>query len=106
MGEVTNAYPLIRNYSGNNLTNVCAILSSTDEARVHPDKTACVAELPAGYQVTLKLTVDTGLGQDTAIKVVVNTNEGPGAEASRSSCRDIGLPGWVPDKVGVIEPIP
>ncbi len=106
MGEVTNAYPLIRNVSGNNLTNVCAILSSTDEARLHPDKTACVAELPAGYQVTLKLTVDTGLGLDTAIKVVLNTNEGPGAETSRSSCRDIGLPGWVPDKVGVIEPIP
>jgi hypothetical protein len=106
MGEVTNAYPVIQNYSGNNLTNVCATLSATDEARVHPDKTACVAELPAGYQVTLKLTVDTQVGQDTAINVVVNTNEGFSAAVSRSSCRDIGLPGWVPGKVGVIEPIP
>ena len=106
MGEVTNAYPVIRNLTGNSLTNVCATLSATDEARVHPDKTACVAALPAGYQITLKLTVDTGVGQDTAIQVGVNTSEGLSATASSSSCRDIGLPGWVPDNVGVIEPIP
>lgn len=106
MGEVTNAYPIVRNYSGKNLTNVCATLSASDEARVHPGKTACVVELPAGDQVTLKLTVDTGLGQDTAIKVVITTNEGLGTIASRSSCRDIGLPGWLPDKVGVIEQMP
>jgi hypothetical protein len=105
MGEVTNAYPVIRNSTGKNLTNVCATLSASDEARVHPDKTACVAALPGGYQVTLKLTVDTGAGQDTTIQVVVTTNEGVNASASLSSCRDIGLPGWLPDRVGVIEPI-
>ena len=103
MGEVTNAYPVVRNYTGNNLTKVCATLSASDEARIHPDKIACVAELPAGYQATLKLTVDTGVGLDTAIQVVVNTNEGLSTAASRSSCRDIGLPGWLPDKAGVIE---
>jgi hypothetical protein len=105
MGEVTNAFPVLRNTTGYNLTNVCATLSATDEARVHPNKTACISGLPAGYQVTLKLTVDTGFEQDTTIQVVVNTTEGPGASASRPSCRDIGLPGWLPDKIGVIEPI-
>jgi hypothetical protein len=106
MGEVTNAYPVVQNFSENTLTNVCATLSATDEARVHTDKTACVATLPAGYQVILKLTVDTGAGQDTAIQVVANTSEGLGASVSRPSCLDIGLLGWLPDKVGVIEPIP
>jgi hypothetical protein len=106
MGEVTNAYPVIRNLTSNNLTNVCATLSASDEARVHPDKTACVVALPAGYQVTLKLTVDTGSGQDTSIQIIVNTSEGLGASVSRPSCRDIGLPGWVPDIIGVVEPIP
>ena len=105
MGEVTNAYPVVRNYSGNNLTNVCATLTASDEARIHPDKTICVDVLPPGYQATLKLTVDTGAGIDTSILVVVSTIEGSTATASRPSCLDIGLPGWLPDKVGVIEPI-
>jgi hypothetical protein len=106
MGEVTNAYPVISNGTGNNLTNMCATLSAIDEARIHPDKTACVALLPTGYQVTLKLTVDTATGQDTAIQVVVTTNEGLGATTTRPSCADIGLPGWVPEMVGVLHPIP
>jgi hypothetical protein len=106
MGEVTNAYPVVLNHTVNNLTNVCATLTASDEARVHPDKISCVAALPAGYQVILKLTVDTGFKQDTAIQVVVSTTEGLSASASHSSCRAIGLPDWLPDKVGVIEPIP
>jgi hypothetical protein len=106
MGEVTNVYPVVRNYTGKNLTNVCSTLSASDEARVHPDKTVCVAALPGGFQVTLKLTVDTGAGQDTAIQVVVNTSEGVRASIARSSCQAIGLPGWVPDNVGVFEPVP
>jgi hypothetical protein len=106
MGEVTNAYPIVSNTTGKNLSNVCATLSATDEARLHPDKTGCVAELPAGYQVTLKLTVDTGTGQDTAIQVIVISNQGFSASVSRSSCQDIGLPGWLPETIGVIHPIP
>jgi hypothetical protein len=106
MGEVTNAYPVIRNDTENGLTNLCATLSASDEARLHPDKTTCIASLPAGYQVTLKLTVDTGFRQDTSIQVDVNTTEGYTTSITRSSCRDIGMPGWVPDKAGIIEPIP
>jgi hypothetical protein len=105
MGEVTNAYPVVRNFTGKNLTNVCATLSASDEARVHPDKTACIDILPTGYQVILKLTVDTGNGQDTAIQVVVRTTEGYATSIAHSSCLDIGLPVWLPDKVGVKEPI-
>jgi hypothetical protein len=106
MGEVTNAYPVIGNATGKNLTNVCATLSATDEARVHPDKTECISFLPSGYEVTLKLTVDTATGQDTAIKVVVTTHEGLGVSAARPSCVDIGLPGWLPEMVGVLHPTP
>jgi len=106
MGEVTNVYPIVRNYTAKTLTNVCSTLSASDEARVHPDKTACVVALPAGFQVTLKLTVDTGTGRDTAILVVVNTTEGDSASLVRSSCQAIGFPGWLPDQVGVFEPVP
>jgi hypothetical protein len=105
MGEVTNAYPIVRNFSNQNMTNVCATLSASDEARVHPDKTVCTVMLPAGYQITLKLTVDTGTGEDTAIQVVASTTGGLSATVSRTSCLDIGLPGWLPDTVGKIEPI-
>jgi hypothetical protein len=106
MGEVTNAYPLLRNYTLSDLTNVCATLSASDEARVHPDKTACIPLLPAGNQVLLKLTVDTGFKQDTSIQVDVTSQEGQNTSASASSCRALGLPGWIPAKIGTIEPIP
>jgi hypothetical protein len=106
MGEVTNAYPILRNYTGVDLTNVCATLSASDEARVHPDKTACVASLPKGYQVMLKLTVDTGFKQDTAIRVDITSTEGYTASQQATSCRELGFPGWIPDKVGTLEPIP
>ena len=106
LGEVTNAFPLIQNRTGEDLTNVCATLSASDEAKLHPDKTACTPALPAGYQVTLKLTVDTGFRQDTSIKVDVSTDQGVTTFASKPSCRNVGLPGWVPGKVGLVEPLP
>ena len=106
MGEVTNAYPLIRNSTNTELTNVCAKLTASDEGRIHPDKTSCVASLPHGLQVMLKLTVDTGFEQDTSIRVDVSSKEGFTVSLTRSSCLDLGMPGWVPDKIGVIEPIP
>jgi hypothetical protein len=87
MGEVTNAYPVLRNYTGQDLTNAWVTLSASDMARFHPNKTACVAALSAGYQVTLKLTVDTGFGQETLIQVDASTTEGFGASAALSSCR-------------------
>jgi hypothetical protein len=105
MGEVTNAYVTISNLGKGNLTNVCATLSASDEAHRHPDKSQCVPSLPAGYQVTFKLTVDTSFKQDTSIQVEVTTNEGVGMEVERESCREIGLPS--PNlQFGIVRPVP
>jgi hypothetical protein len=106
MGEVTNAYPVLRNQTGVELTNLCATLSASDEGRPHPDKTACVVSLQNGYQVMLKLTVDTTFKQNTSIQVDVTSREGYSASISTSSCRDIDMPGETPGGVGVIQPIP
>jgi len=106
MGEVTNVYPIIHNKTGNELTNVCVTLAASDEDRLHPDKTSCVPSLPNGFKVMLKLTVDTGFKQDTSIRVDVSSKEGSIVSLTRSSCIDLGLPGWVPEKVGILEPIP
>ncbi len=105
-GEVTNAFPVIQNTTPNGLTDVCATLAASDEARKHPDKTVCTPALPPGYQVMLKVTVDTGFKQDTSIDVGVTTQQGLTAVAYKPSCRDLGMPGWVPGKVGLVEPIP
>jgi hypothetical protein len=106
MGEVTNAYALIRNVSPMDFTNVCATLTASDEARQHPDKTRCVASLPSRHQVTLKLTVDTGFRQDTAIQVEIISNDGISAIALKPSCREVGLPDWVLQASGEPGPIP
>jgi hypothetical protein len=105
MGEVTNAYVTISNLSKGNLTNVCATLSASDEDRRHPDKSQCVPSLPAGYQVTLKLTVDTGFKVETSIQVEVTTIERVGMTVARESCTEIGLPILNP-QIGIVRPIP
>lgn len=106
MGEVTNAYPLLKNESLMDLNNVCASLTASDEGRPHPDKTICVDLFPSAHQVILKLTVDTGFQEDTSIQVDVTTSQGLTAHSVASSCRDLGLPGWIPSEVGVIQPLP
>lgn len=106
MGEVTNAYPLLKNTSAVSLNSICATLTASDEDRSHPDKTVCVDLLPFGQQVTLKLTVDTGFQVDTSIQVDVTTQEGVTGHALAPSCLDIGFPGWIPAEIGVIKPIP
>ena len=105
MGEVTNAYVILANTSGPDLTTVCATLSAADEGRVHPDKTVCVPSLPRGTQVTLKLTIDTTFQVDTIVEVGVLSNEGTMASASAGglACRDIGA--FKPEVIGVLQPI-
>jgi len=105
MAEVTNAYPEIRNNGGVELTEVCATLRGLDEDRAHPDKTKCVASLPAGYKITFKLTVDTGYKQDTPIQVEVTTREALTQRGGRASCTEIGLPGTDPSGLDVVQPI-
>jgi hypothetical protein len=106
MGEVTNAYVLLSNTGQSAANNVCARLSSSDEGRQHPDHLGCVLSLPAGYQVTFKLTVDTGFGKDSLIRVDASSAEKVSAKAADRSCRAIGAPKQELDPFGVIRPIP
>jgi hypothetical protein len=106
MGEVTNAYVLLANTGQSAANNVCALLSSSDEGRQHPDHLGCVLTLPAGYQVTFKLTVDTDFGKDTLIRVDASSAEKVSAKAADRSCRAIGAPKHDLDPFGVIRPIP
>jgi hypothetical protein len=106
MGEVTNAFAILANPGGIVLHNVCATLSASDEDRLHPDKTACVAALANGYQVTLKLTVDTGFRVDTSIQVEVTSDEGLTAAASSPSCTDLSIFTLPPGELGVPMAIP
>jgi len=106
MGEVTNAYVTLINASGPDLSAVCATLFAPDEGRVHPDKTVCFPSLPGGFQVTLKLTVDTTFQADTHIRIEVISNQGLVAQASGLRCQAIGLFRPAPDPIGVVQPIP
>jgi hypothetical protein len=106
MGEVTNAYVVIANYTSPSLTNVCATLSAADEGREHPDKTACVAALSAGFQVTFKLTIDTTYSVNTIVDVTVVSDQGISNHAGGLACKDIGS--FIPadNTLGVVIPIP
>lgn len=106
MGEVTNAYVTVSNSTAADEPQVCATLRGLDEARVHPDKTKCLPSLPAGYQVTLKLTVDTTYRKDTPIQVDVSSGDSLVVRAGQSACTAIGP--LLPDtgQLGVLQPIP
>ncbi|HET7144677.1 MAG TPA: hypothetical protein VFI68_11710 [Anaerolineales bacterium] len=105
MGEVTNAYVILKNAGTSDVTNLCALLRAVDEDREHPDKKVCITNLPGLNQVTLKLTVDSAYKQDTAIQVDASANDVLLSRTEKPSCTDIGLFGGAPSDLGVIKPI-
>jgi hypothetical protein len=105
MGEVTNAYVTVKNTGTVDLPNTCTLLRAIDEGREHPDKKACLANLPVQNQVTFKLTVDSAYKQNTVIQVDTTSNEVILLRLDRPSCTDIGLFGGAPSDIGVIKPI-
>ncbi len=105
MGEVTNAYVTIKNIGNVDLPNACALLRAIDEDREHPDKEVCVTNLPAQYQVTQKLTVDSQYQADTIIQVDVTTNGIILMRVDKQSCRDISVIGGAPTDTGVVKPL-
>lgn len=105
MGEVTNAYVIVKNTGTVDLPNTCGLLRANDEGREHPDKRSCIANLPVQNQVTLKLTVDSTYKENTVIQVDALSNDAVLLRIDKQSCRDIQLIGGVPADVGVVKPI-
>ncbi len=104
MGEVTNAFLILKNTGGIELTNVTATLFALDEGRAHPDKTVEITSLPIGYQVTLKLTADSTYQEETPIQVEVTAEGGLFQRVGADSCRDIGL--FAPNPEALNTPVP
>jgi hypothetical protein len=105
MGEVTNAYVILKNTGTVDLPNACGLLRAADEDREHPDKKSCVPNLPVNNQVTLKLTVDSAYKQDTVIQVDGMSNDVVLLRIDKPSCTDLDIVGGVPGDIGIIKPI-
>jgi hypothetical protein len=104
MGEVTNAFVVVRNTGGVELTNLKVTLNALDEGREHPDKTVEVVSLLVGYKVTLKLTVDSTYKQDTPIQIEVTGDAGLFQRVGAESCKDIGI--FAPNPDSLNTPVP
>ena len=104
MGEVTNAFVILKNTGGVELLNLRVTLFALDEGREHPDKTVELTSLPVGYQVTVKLTADSTYQQESAIQVEVTSDQGLFPREGLASCRDIGV--LVPNPNALNTPIP
>ena len=104
MGEVTNAFVTLKNIGGVQLTNLKATLSALDEGREHPDKTIEITSLLIGYDVTLKLTVDSTYQAETPIQIEVTGDNGLFQRVGSASCEDIGL--LAPNPNGIYTPVP
>ncbi len=104
MGEVTNAFVTLKNTGNVELTNLKATLNALDEGRVHPDKTVELTSLQVGYQVTVKLTVDSTYRQNTPIQVEVTADGGLFDRVGQDSCKNIGL--FAPNPDDLKTPVP
>jgi hypothetical protein len=104
MGEVTNAFVTLENIGNIVLTNLRATLYALDEGREHPDKTRVVPSIPVGYEVTIKLTVDSTYKAETPIQVEINSDQGPFPREGSDSCLDIGL--FAPNPESLNTPVP
>lgn len=105
MGEVTNAYVVLKNTGTVDLPNACGLLRAADEDRIHPDKQVCVSNLPVNHQVTLKLTVDSAFKQSTIIQVDGLSNDVVLLRIDKPACTDLDLVGGVPGDIGLVKPI-
>jgi hypothetical protein len=104
MGEVTNAFVTLENTGNVDLTNLTTTLIARDEGREHPDKTVETTFLQAGYQVTLKLTVDSTYQEETPIQVEVRSEGGLFQRVGAAACREIGL--FAPNPSSLNTPVP
>jgi len=104
MGEVTNAFVTLQNIGNVELTNLIATLYALDESREHPDKVQEVPYIPIGFEVTLKMTVDSTYKAESPIQVEVSSDQGLFPREGVASCRDIGL--FAPDPDGLNTPVP
>jgi hypothetical protein len=104
LGEVTNAYVLLKNTGSMELTNLKVTLYALDEGQAHPDKTVEIASLPAAYQVTVKLTVDSTYRADTPIQVEVLGDGGLFQRLGADACKDLGLTSPSPESLNT--PVP
>jgi hypothetical protein len=104
MGEVTNAFVVLRNTGNIQLNNLNTTLHALDEGREHPDKTVEIPILVPDYKVTLKLTVDSTYQADTPIQIEVTADGGLFQRVGAESCRDIGL--FAPNPIDLITPMP
>jgi hypothetical protein len=104
MGEVTNAYVTLKNIGNVPLTNLVATLYALDEGREHPDKIQEIAVIPVGYEITLKLTVDSTYKAESPIQVEVRSDQGLFPREGAASCRDLGR--FIPKPDGLNTPVP
>ncbi len=104
LGEVTNAFVVLRNTGGVDLINMTATLRALDEGEEHPDKTVEVPSLLTGYQVTLKMTVDSTYQEETPIQVEVTADGGLFQRVGSESCKDIGF--FAPEPGDLTTPVP
>ena len=106
LGEVTNAYVTISNPTLSAVSDMCATLSALDEGQPHPDKTKCVPSLDSGYQLTLKLTVDTTYQQQTPIQIDITSQGNLLLRVGEPACTAIGLLLPAVSEIGIPRPIP
>jgi hypothetical protein len=86
LGEVTNVYVVIQNVGGGDASNLTITLSASDEDQMHPDKSYQLQHLPAGYEIVVKLTVDTQNNVETEIEVYVVGDPGVSVIVEKGSC--------------------
>ncbi|MCX6083300.1 MAG: hypothetical protein NTW32_27545 [Chloroflexi bacterium] len=102
MGEVTNGYVMVQNVGEVDISNVRVELRANDEGKTHPDKYYELPNLPFGYQIPLRLTVDTKNNVDTELEAVVSGDNNVYSTTTKSSCNLRTVDQQAVDSMGVL----
>jgi len=102
LGEVTNGYVMVQNVGEVDISNVRVELRANDEGKTHPDKYYELPNLPSGYQIPLRLTVDTENNVDTELEAVVSGDNNIYSTTTKSSCNRQTVDQQVVDSMGVL----
>jgi hypothetical protein len=89
-GEITYAYVRVDNAGSVDVENVYLLAQATDpDSTLHPSSLEFIHHLPAGYQTTRRLIVDTRLGKATTITAFLTGPSGLHEVDARPECQEL-----------------
>lgn len=86
LGEVTNAYITVQNIGERDISDINMLLTANDEQKPYAKRSFTLQYLPADYEITVKLTVDTESMVDTVLTFTLDAEPEVHEKITKEGC--------------------